>query len=85
MIPAAKIVKLLFDLAHLDPAADDQADPQMLSYTIQELIAALEESGECTVETIAKLQFTYLPLFRFSDRQKPMALYEYLNDNPAFS
>jgi len=80
-LPSPLLVRLLKEAA-AQPRPEN-ADPGMFRYYLTNILQALDASGDVTQETMAHLEWAYLPLLEFSDRS-PDTLFNALTCNPSF-
>jgi len=80
-LPATLLVQLL-KRAVTEPQISSSVDT-MFQYYVIEIFKRLDVSNEISDQQMAQLEWSYLPLFRFSDRQ-PRALQNALATDPAF-
>jgi hypothetical protein len=84
VLPTELLVRLLKQVASRPPPQSaERNDMTMFQYYITEILKFLDEAGEISRETMASLEWTYLPLLEYSDRP-PRTLHEELARSPEF-
>jgi DNA-binding XRE family transcriptional regulator len=82
-VPSDLLVKILSAAARqpLQSHGDARNDPTMFQYYVGNIFKRLDEASDVTMETLATLEWTYLPLLEYSER-KPKVILESLARMP---
>jgi transcriptional regulator with XRE-family HTH domain len=80
-LPTALLIRVL--QAAAAERWPDKADATMFQYYVTTILKALASARDVTQETMAQLEWTYLPLLEFSDRS-PDTLFNALASSPGF-
>lgn len=81
-VPSSLVLDVLEQAAHSDPSKERIF--QSLGYQIGKLLDRIEESGDIEEQRVARLEWAYLPLFRYQSKRPPKVLYRELQRKPEF-
>jgi hypothetical protein len=75
-VPSDLLVKILSAAARqpLQLQGEARNDPTMFQYYVSNIFKRLDEASDVTMETLATLEWTYLPLLEYSERKPKVIL-----------
>jgi DNA-binding XRE family transcriptional regulator len=75
-VPNALLVKILLEAARqpLNLEGADRNDPTMFQYYIANIFKRLDQAADVSTDTLAMLEWTYLPLLEYSERPPKIIL-----------